>query len=206
MITKVMEHVRQCSDQHAARSFEIAEDPPVSWRMSNMVPVRPFPGLHLSDKALTVDFSVNSDYLKKECSQTFRISTFRKATTPTEALTLNVHETTLNHDPRPHKPQGLDKVRIAIHGSTFWPRRSLYQGCANALHVSRTFRDILGIVDDAGPFSIHHSEDPSTTFEKCTIENEVASVREQRTHRGWMLEPICDESSDRGHTVTTLFG
>jgi hypothetical protein len=172
--------------------------------MSNKTSMCLFPGFCLSDKVLTVDVGVNCGDLEKELSQSFCIGPFRKATTPTQTLPLNVHETTLNDDLRPHKPQRLDKVRIAINGGSFWLHGSLYQSCTDTLHVRWSFGDVMGIVDDARSFSIHHSKDPSATLQKRAVENEVASLPQRRVYHGRTLKPIRDDPSDRGHAMTTL--
>jgi hypothetical protein len=144
--------------------------------MSNRVSVRSFPGLHLSDKALTVNVGVNRHDLEKDISQSFCIGTFWETTTPSQSLTLNVHETTLNEDSRPSISQGLDQVLIAINCGAFGLHGSVYQSRTDALHISRTFGNVVGIVNNTRTLSVHYSEDSSTTFEKCAIENQVASI------------------------------
>jgi hypothetical protein len=118
-VVKIGKHVWQRSEQHASGTFQIAKDPTGFWGMCDEVTIAMFPCFNKREEFGAFFTSVNIHHSKEEKPQVFRISAFWKTATPTQSLTLNMDEATLNHDGCPLVSQCFDKVLITVNGSAF---------------------------------------------------------------------------------------
>ena len=77
-----------------------------------------FPSVQVCDKAITVSSRVDGHHPKKQFPQAFCIRTFRKTSTPSQSLALDVDQTPLDDNLRPGELESLDQVRITVYSST----------------------------------------------------------------------------------------
>ncbi len=203
-VVKIMKHVRQRSEQHASRTFQIAKDPTGFWGMSNEVAIAMFPCFNKREELGAFFTSVDMHHSKEEKPQMFCIGAFGKTATPTQSLTLNMDEAALNHDGCPLVPQGFDKVRITVNGSAFWYYGTFCECMTQTAQRDWAFGDTRFSMHHGKVFSIHHSKYSFALFEKCAVENQILDVRQQGRERWWTIQPIGDDALQRAYAVPTL--
>ena len=68
-----------------------------------MAPVPTFPRMNLGEEAIAGGSCVDRHDVEKQCSQVFSIGAVGMLPTPTEPLTLDVHQAALNQDRGPYE-------------------------------------------------------------------------------------------------------
>ena len=118
--------------------------------------------------------------------------------TPTEALPLDVDQTALNDDRRPHLAQDPEQVPVAIDGRTARREPVVGQRGAKRLQMRRALRHVGG--------RIHHGKDAFPAIQKGAIEDQLAGRRELARQGRWLVQPMRTDSMKRPRAVATLGG
>ncbi len=142
-VVKVVEHVRQCAEQHAPSTFKVAEYPSGLAGRCDPLSKSILPLQDVGTELVTSRESGNRHDLKEYISQVLGVCPLRLPAAPHQALTLNVHQTALDDGSGVQALQGPYQVRISVAGDTFRLCATILQPLAEAYQVSRSFGHIV---------------------------------------------------------------
>jgi hypothetical protein len=100
-IRKIVKHVWQSSQQHAPCAFEITKDITMFWGKSNANPVTLLPSSKLIQEEVSLGCRMNVCDFQKKVPKVLSIGALRIASTPPEALSLDMYQTALKDDSGP---------------------------------------------------------------------------------------------------------
>ena len=201
-----MKHIGKSGQQHASGSFEIAKNASSLGFHDDATPVMILPMMNLGKKTITFDRGMDSRHLKKDLPQVFGIGSFRISSTPTKALSLNVHQTTLNDDLWPKLAQCPGEMGVPVDDGGLGPCPTLDHGMAKSAQISGTFGTIHHAMDHRVIFSIHGDKQPFGPFHEGPIQDQVLTGRQVAGKRRQLTQPVVDDPLDGGSAVTTLLG
>jgi len=100
-IRKVVKHVWKSCQQHAPCAFEITKDITMFWGDSNAKPIMLFPSFKLIQEEVSLGCRMNVCDFQEKLPKMLGIGAFRIASTPPEALSLDMYKTALQDDSGP---------------------------------------------------------------------------------------------------------
>ncbi len=192
--------------QHASGSFEIAKNASPLGGYSDATPVTILPVMNLGKKAITFGRGMDRSHLQKDFPQVFGIGSFRISSAPTKALSLNVHQTTLNDDLWPKLAQSLGKMGVPVDGGSLGPGPTFGQGMAKSSQIPGTFGNVHHAMHYRVIFSIHGDKQPFGSLHEGPIQDQVLIGRQVAGKSRQLTQPVVDDPLDGCSAVTTLLG
>ena len=205
-IVEIVKHVWQGGESHTPGPFEIAEHAPAFGLACQALPVPRLPGLHRSDELIPLGHGADRHDVAKQGAPVPGVRTFGRLATPTEALPLDVDQTALNDDRRPHLAQDPEQVPVAIDGRTARREPVVGQRGAKRLQMRRALRHVGGRIHHGKAGRIHHRQDAFPTIQKGAIEDQLAGRRELARQGRWLVQPMRTDSMKRPRAVATWGG
>jgi len=206
VIIEIVKHIGKSGQQHASGSFEIAKNASPLGCYSDATPVTMFPQMNLGNKVVTFVRGMDRSHLQKDFPQVFGIGSFGVSSAPTEALSLNVHQTTLNDDRWPKLAQCPGEMGITVDGSGFGPRAPFGQGTAKSAQILGTFGNVHHAMHYRVIFSIHGNKQPFGSLHEGPIQDQVLTGRQVAGKSRQRTQPVVDDPLDGCSAVTTLLG
>jgi hypothetical protein len=100
-IRKVVKHVWQSGQQHAPCAFEITKDITMFWGNSYARPIALFPSFKLIQEEVSLGCCMNICDFQEKVPKVLSVGALRIASTPPEALSLDMYKTALKEDSGP---------------------------------------------------------------------------------------------------------
>jgi hypothetical protein len=100
-IRKVVKHVWQSGQQHAPCAFEITKDITMFWGNSYARPITLFPSFNLIQEEVSLGCRMNVCDFQEKVPKVLSVGALRIASTPPEALSLDMYKTALKDDSGP---------------------------------------------------------------------------------------------------------
>lgn len=170
-----MKHIRKSFQKHATRSFDVRKDSAALGLCLNQTPILFFPFNNASEKSISVLHCANPRYLDKDVSESSGISALRVASTPAEALALDVNQAPLDRNIWPQLLEYLDSLRIAVNGATYGRKSSLFERFKKGEKLPfRVFTDVVLSAEDGIGLSRHESHDAFGTMKKGAVKHHVS--------------------------------
>ncbi len=206
MIIEIVKHIGKSGQQHASGSFEIAKNATSLGFHGDATPVTILPMMNLGKEAVTFVRGMDSCHLQKDFPQVFGIGSFGGSSAPTEALSLNVHQTTLNDDRWPKLAQCPGEMGVPVDGSGFGPGPTFGQGMAESAQIPGTFGNVHHAMHYRVIFSIHGDKQPFGSLHEGPIQDQVLTERQVAGKSRPLTQPVVDDPLDGCSAVTTLLG
>ena|SRR5258708_1845518 len=176
-VVKVMEHVRQCGEQHAASTLKVAEYPSALAGRCDARSKAILPLPDVGTEPITSRERGNRHNLKENISKVLGVRSRRLPAAPHQALTLNMHQTALDDGFRVQMLQGPYQVRISVAGDIFRLCATILQPLAEAYQINRSFGHIVLPMDNGPALCVQRRVDTSASFEKGPVEHHVREMR-----------------------------
>ncbi len=136
----------------------------------------------------------------------FGIRSFRLATAPGKALTLDMDQTALDRDLRPEPAKHLQQMGIPIDRGAPGGQAPFLQVAAKPQEVSGALRNIVGSHQKLMALGIHHRKDASAPIQVGAVEQHMANGSQALLLLWRMFQPVVQDATDRRGTMTALLG
>jgi hypothetical protein len=191
MIVKIMEHIRQSSQQHASSSFNIAEYPTYLRPMVHQVSVFTFPVCDIIKKLVAIGLASDRSYFKKDDPQFSGVGCLRGSTAPSQPLPLNMNEASLDDDVRPEVAQYIHNLGIAINGKTSRAKTVTHEAFEEGHQLGNgAFRDRVLAGYNPVQIGVHQSNETSWAVQEGTVQDEMLASGQTRPALWWRLYQI----------------
>lgn len=207
-VIKVMEHVWQGTQKHAAGSFDIAKDLAGLRPGAYLHAIFAFPFVYRHKKLFPVCLAVNRSYLEKDFSQLSGIWSLGRGPAPGQSLPLNVDQASLHYDARPQLAQDVYYVRVAINCKAARPQAVLYKRLKKGYQLwLGVLRDRVLPHHDLVILGLHQGNQASRTMQESPVQNEVlAFTQAQQRLRRRLFEIVVNHTVQLCRAVSALIG
>lgn len=183
-----MEHIWQCSNKHTSGSFNIAEYIPGFAPAANEGTVFSFPVSDGLEKIVSFCAGTDSSNQEKDFSEPSGISSFRRGTTPGQALPLDMNQTSLPDGFRPELAKDPYHFRVAIYRKAMRLKSSLYQRLKKPLQLRLgVLRDTILTGHNHVGLSFHQGNEAARTIKECPIHDKVLALSQAQRWNGRLL-------------------
>jgi hypothetical protein len=203
-----MEHIRQCSKEHAPSPFDIAEDIAGLGSVAYLGAIFVFPFLDESEKLLPLCMGVNPGHSEEYVPKLPSIGGLGEVAAPHQSLPLDVDQTALHSNAAPEAPEHVGYVRVAINGEATGAQAEINQPLEEYPELRpQAFRDAVLTSDQHMGLRIHQGNKTTRAMNEGPIQNEVvAFTQAQNGPRRRLLKAAVDHAVKLPRAMPALIG